>query len=356
MTDGIDPAVGPARPATSELFSTWTDPESGVESSLLEADSLGLGPTETVPSPFPNATTDGRLYWAFGDVTGNSRTLTAIDLESETVHRVASLDRDALLPAIDPATGTVHVLVDGSLETYTPQLTDDTACIERTRTIDAAILEDAVAGLTRSADGDRIGFVADDGRTRRVASIYLPDGEVDIWHSGTVGCDVVRFSPTDPTVVLFAREASRAAAADAWLAREGLGSRPLGPQLPGRHRAYWWRPDGSGIWYVDPDAGVGFLDLEIGHRRTVWEVPARAAHATHDGGTIAAAVSDDDRTGVRVTDGRSTVDVVSTREHSGDRSWYPHPTFLAGDSYLGYTTVVGDRSTFALTARSELDL
>ncbi|MCU4742427.1 hypothetical protein OB955_12310 [Halobacteria archaeon AArc-m2/3/4] len=356
MTDGTDPAAGPVRPETSELFSSWTDPDSGVESHLLEADSLGLGPTETVPSPLPNATTDGRLYWVFSDVTEDSWTLTAIDLESETAHRVASLDRSAPLPAIDPATGTVHVLVDGSLETYTPRLTGgDDGRIERTRSIDAAILEDAVAGLSRSANGDRIGFVVDDGETRRIASIYLPDGEVDIWHSGTVGCDVVQFSPTDPTVILFAREASTTTTtADAWLAREGLGSRPLGPQLPDRHRAYWWRPDGSGLWYVEPGSGVGVLDLEIGHRRIVWEQPVRTAHATHDGETIAAAVVSEDRTAVRVTDGRSTVDVVSPRKYSGDQPWHPHPTFLVGDSYLGYTTFVRDRPTFAVTPLSEL--
>lgn len=346
---------GPARPETADCFSSWIDPDSGVESYLLEADSLGLGPTETVPSPLPNATVDGRLYWVFADATDGSRTLTAIDLESETVHRVASLDRDAPLPAIDPATGTVHVLVDASLETYTPRLTDDAARIERTRTVDAAILEDAVAGLTRSANGDRIGFVADDGETRRIASIYLPDGEADIWHSDADDCDVVRFSPTDPTVLLLARESPPASSADAWLAREGLGSRPLGPQFPRRHRAYWWRPDGSGLWYVDPDSGVGVLDLEIGHRRTVWDAPARTAHATHDGETIAAAVVSEGETGLRATDGTATVDVVSPRERRGDRPWHPHPTFLAGDSSLGYTTLVRDRPTFAVTPRSELE-
>lgn len=346
-------------PETSSWFVRRTDRENGIDSYLLAADLLGLGPTEMIGSALPSATVDGRLYWIATDADDRTWTLTAIAPPSGTIRRVTSIDRGAPTPTVDPATGTAYVVAGSSLVEYTPRTDGDDVRIDRTRTIDDPLLTDAVAGLSRSADGDRIAFVADTDGEYRIASVYLPEREVNVWHSTPASCTTVRFSPTDPTLLLFARATSvplhspdRSETADAWLAREGLGSRPLGSHLPERHRGYWWAPDGSGLRYVDPGSGVRYLDLELGRRRTVWEGPARAAHATRDGGLIAATVVTGERTGLRVTDGTREVDVVSPR--SGDRSWRPCPSVLAGDSYLGYTAVVEDRPTFAVAPLSEL--
>lgn len=337
------------RLASSRLFSS-DDLEGDVERFLLAA-----APDRTIalPTTRPNGADDGTIVWCYGatDATADW-SLIGIDLRTDEIRDVASTEPDAPLPAIDPATGAAAIVIDDELVAFSPGSAFEPERLAEIR-IDAAIPSDIAAGVSRSADGDRFGLLVG-GETRRLVAVHVATGDTDVWHSDAVGCTTVRFSPTDPTVTLFARESprsgERSGRAAAWLAREGLGARPLTDLLPDRHRGYWWAPDGGGLWYVEPGAAVSYLDLELGSRRTEWSVPARSAHGTRDGSLLAATVVNGDRTRLRVTDGSSTIDV----ETCADGSWRPRPTFVGGDAYLAYTSVARNRPALALVPVSTL--
>jgi hypothetical protein len=161
-----------------------------------------------------------------------------------------------------------------------------------------------VAGVTRSADGEQFGavFVAD-GETR-LAALSADGGTTAVWHTRERPYDTLRFSPSDASLALLARDASDGVGGEAWLAREGLGARPLGRLLPDHHADLRWGEGGTALWYVEPARGVGRLHLEAGRRERVWETTAREADATRDGDLLAATVRDGTELRVAVYDRR----------------------------------------------------
>lgn len=373
-------------PSNSSLFTTWTDPHSGVTSFLFDPPSIDR--SYGFSRPATNVTTDGNFVWLYvAEVNDPTTSLSVADLRSDSFTRVEPRSPADPSPAVDVTTGTAFVASGHSVFACrvedagegTGETVGSRPRVHRRQvgTFDASEQGPGrlVSGLTRSVDGDRLCGLFERNGTYRVTSLYLPTGDTDVWHSRSEPDDVIQFSPTDPTLVLLARDAEHGGDTGAttgfgtgsvWLAREGLGARPLDAHVPNRHRSHWWDPDGAGLWYVEPGTGVGVLDLETGHRRTVWSAPVTNAHATRDGRLLAAVVSRDGHERLQIYDSstESVVDVVSRFDSDWERradsrntpdSPRPpiraNPRFVAGDSLLAYTTTVPSRDgpAFAFT-------
>lgn len=336
-------------PSTAAPFVADPDPETGVRRFLL--DPPGWGSPGRTYSGRVRVTDDGRYWWV--SVYGPAGpALGVVDLLEGRFRAVVSTDTSLEL-AVDPRSG-VAVVADG-FDVIECDPDGDSRRIGRFDDgIDGATA--VASGLTRSAGGERIGAILDCEAGWRIVSLYRPTSDLDVWHKRSTHADVAAFSPTDPRLLLVARSddtVDKPGQCDAWLAREGLGARPIGDLLPDRHRGHWWGPAGDGLWCVEPGTGISYLDLELGRRRSVWSVPVREAHATADGSLLAATVVRNGRGRLVVYDPsvNASTDVAVV---SGDRDGGFHPQFAVSDSYLTYTTVREGRPTVAATPVSAL--
>jgi len=288
-----------------------------------------------------------RFVWLYaGD---ESPTLGVLDAEAGTYRPAASVTPDDPTPWVDPDGGTAYVLDGHTVTAHEPTAPADARTVGRFAPEAAG---DPTAGLTRSADGVQFGAVFAADSESRLATLST-DGTTSVWHTRERSYDTLRFSPSDASLALLARDATDGVGGEAWLAREGLGARPLGRLLPDHHRCLWWGEGGTGLWYVSPGRGVGYLHLESGQRERVWETSARDAHATRSGDLLAATVRDgtDYRVAVARRDGDEGRYVSAAVPVNG---WAPRPQFVCGDRWLAYTATVDGRPRATLLPSEQL--
>jgi|GEM_PF-3275856 len=268
--------------------------------------------------------------------------------------------RGAPTPWVDVESGAAHVLDGHTVTVYETNESTQPAEPRSVGRFDAGTARsDPVAGLTRSADGEQFGtvFATDEGSV--LATLSVEEGTTTVWHSRDRRYDTLRFSPSDASLALLARDATDGVGGEAWLAREGLGARPLERLLPDHHRDLRWNDGGTGLWYVEPWRGVGLLHLEAARRERVWATPAREADATRGGDLLAATVlAGPHRDGEPGRDGGSLRVAVYDRREDRERvvsdpipenaAWTPRPQFVCDDRWLLYTATVDGASQVTL--------
>ncbi|WP_123537681.1 hypothetical protein [Halosimplex salinum] len=277
-----------------------------------------------------------RSVWLYAGA--ETPTLGVLDTDSGAYRSAATTTPGGPTPWVDAESRTAYVLDGHAVAAHDAERPAEPRPVGR---FDPGTVPGApVAGLTRSVDGEQFGAVfAADGESR-LTTLSVDDGATAVWHTRDRRYDTLRFSPSDPSLTLLARDATDGVGGEAWLAREGLGARPLSQLLPDHHSDLRWGEGGTGLWYVEPGRGVGSLHLEAGHRERVWATAAREADATRDGDLLAGTVPDGEAVRVAVYDRRDDRERVVSDPLPADGAWSPRPQFVCGDRWLLYTATV----------------
>ena len=205
-----------------------------------------------------------------------------------------------------------------------------------------------VAGPTVASDGERVAAVVEAEGERRVVSVHVRRDDLTTWVEG-YAVEALQCNPTDPTLLLLVGK-SGPRGRPAWLAREGLGARPIRDALPDTHRSHQWAADGTGLWYLGPD-GVEFLDLAGWRRERVWSTAARALAVSRDGGLLAVAGPSEGQGTVvraRARDGGAAVTVATDVV---DGPWFDAAGSLAVGTARGLAVVSRQSLRASLGAR-----
>jgi len=332
----------------------------GVDRYRLVDPPRSVGPRRVAP-----VSTDGSVWLYAG---AETPTLSVLDVEAGTCRSVTAATPGGRTPGgrtpggptpwVDDESGSAHVLDGHTItahETNGPESEQESVDPQSPGQFDPGTVPGSpVAGLTRSADGEQFGavFATDDGSRpatdtgSRLATLSLDDATTTVWHSRDRRYDTLRFSPSDASLALLARDATDGVGGEAWLAREGLGARPLERLLPDHHCDLRWNDGGTALWYVEPGRGVGLLHLEAARRERVWETPAREADATRGGDLLAATVREREplRKGesfrAAVYDRREGRERIVSDPVPESAPWTPRPQFVCEDRWLLYTATV----------------
>ncbi|WP_436922925.1 hypothetical protein [Halosimplex amylolyticum] len=308
-------------------------PREGIDRYRLVDPPRSVGPRRVAP-----VSTDRSVWLYAGEGTP---TLGVLDVETGAFRPAMETTPGGPTPWVDVESETAYVLDGHAVTAHDTERPADPRSVGRFDT--AVVPGTPVAGLTRSADGEQLGAVFATDDESRLAALSVEEGTTAVWHTRDRRYDTLRFSPSDASLTLLARGAADGVGGEAWLAREGLGARPLAKLLPDHHGDLRWNEGGTGLWFVEPGRGAGLLHLEAGRRERVWGTPVRAADATRDGDLLAGTVPDSESVRVAVYDRRGDREQVVSDPIPGNNAWTPRPQFVCGDRWLLYTaTVAGD--------------
>lgn len=381
--------------ANSPIFSKWTDPVSGVESSLLSA---RVAPQQqSFYFCNPSLSADQRYYWfyCFFPPSGSAnqgRSLAVADLAEGTVTHCPETAFADASPYVDPETGEVYWCAGLEIWKRSPQPAAEPTLVNR--------FPEELANnrrpwrlathLTFAADRKRLNIDAEFGRQWFIGAAPLDGGPIDIWMESDRCHNHALFSPVDPDLQLLCESASVEPLTGTILEsdnplrliRRGEVARPIFPDpIPGEpvtrkashgeripepetvtdHRSmfghHFWSADGQYVWYVHYETGVERVRLGSTERELVWpHSTASHAHANASGNLLVLDSLPPDKpsdrrvTFVNIETGR-TVDIVYHLPEL-PREWgryhiHPHPQFCASDRYICYTTTVDGRTDVA---------
>ncbi|WP_415378876.1 hypothetical protein [Halosimplex sp. TS25] len=308
-------------------------PREGLDRYRLVDPPRSVGPRRVAP------VSTARSVWLYAGE--ETPTLGVLDVETGAFRSDTEATPDGPTPLVDAESGTAYVLDGHAVAAHDAERSADPRSVGRFD--EETVPGIPVAGLTRSADGEQFGAVFATDDESRLATCAVEEGTTAVWHTRDRRYDTLRFSPSDASLALLARDATDGVGGEAWLAREGLGARPLGQLLPDHHGDLRWNGGGTGLWYVEPRRGVGLLHLEAGRRERVWATAAREADATRDGDLLAGTVVDGESVRVAVYDRRADRERVVSASIPGSSTWTPRPQFVCADRWLLYTaTIDGD--------------
>ncbi len=375
---------------SSPLFTPWRDPETGIESYLLERRVAPF--QQCFYYTNPSFSDDGRFLWfycAFPPA-GNAncgRTLAVVDFERQEVRHFPETQFLDASPAVDFRTGEVYWCTGPEIWKRGPQTNDTPVFINR-------LPDDIVRGrrpwrtathLTFSADRKALAIDAEIGREWFVGHAPLDGSPVVIWAKPDRAYNHGQFSPADPDLILINQDSSvDPVTGDCpryenrmWLIRRGESMRPIFPDTKaadaGMHGHEWWPANGRNVWYIHYGRGVMRVNPFDGSARdaannpipeNIWPLEyVSHAHASADEQLVAADCFPGRQTGIakvaflnRKT-GRA-VNIVSHMPYPPDPlpryHAHPHPQFCLGDRYVCYTTFVHGRSDLALVPVSRL--
>ncbi|MFC7141548.1 hypothetical protein ACFQMA_17130 [Halosimplex aquaticum] len=305
-------------------------PREGIDRYRLVDPTRSVGPRRVAP-----VSTD-RSVWLYAG--GETPTLGVLDAETGAVQSATAATPDGPTPLVDAESGTAYVLDGHAVAAHDPERPAEPRSVGRFDP--GTVPGTAAAGLTRSADGEQFAAVFATDDESRLVTLSAEEGTTAVWHTRDRRYDTVRFSPSDASLALLARDATDGVGGEAWLAREGLGARPLGQLLPDHHSDLRWNEGGTGLWYVEPRRGVGLVHLEAGRRERVWATSAREADATRDGDLLAATVADGESVRVSVYDRRDDRERTLSDPVPVSGAWTPRPQFVCGDRWLLYTATI----------------
>lgn len=355
----------------SDLFTPWTDPDSGVTSYIL---SRKVAPLQEnfyfVNDPMDAS---GRYLWFYcAFPPALNRSLGVLDMETGAIHHYPETGFTSA-PFVEPETGAVVWGMGPSLWRRGPAPNDEVTLVN-------SIPEEMIGGrsvsriashLTRSADGKAFFVDAGFGLQYVFGSLPVDGGDYEFWYRFDRNHNHAQFSPTDPDVVLFAQEFHSDPITGLvlpitdrmWLMRKGEAPRPVMPE-PTVTTHEWWDEDGRHVWCIKPGGGTWRVDSETGAVED-FDWPTGAWHSHHLGNQYI--VGDANETFYRGTastvhffnreTGKKVQFITHAAMHNYAGANYhidPHPRFAGGGRYVTFTTVVRGEVDLAVVPLADL--
>jgi hypothetical protein len=361
----------------SDLFTPWTDPESGVTSYIL---SKKVAPVqEAFYFVNDSMTRDGRYLWFYcafppSGMAVQGRTLGLLDFQTGEVRHFPETQFNRATPYVDVETGWVYWGMWDSLWLRRP---DGAHRPERLACLPADLvghryIERFATHLTRSAD-DREFFVDTAFGLQWVfGSITIDTGEFELWHRFNRNHSHAQFSPTDSDLILLAQEFHNDAITGLrlriedrlWLLRRGEAPRPVF-NMPTILTHEWWDADGQHVWCINPRRGTWRVNIETqAVEDLAWPAGAWHSHHHSSGKYIVGDTNTEFYRGcpstvqflnretgqqVRVIANPAMPGLIGANYHID-----PHPRFVGDDQYVVFTTTVRGEVDVALVPTADL--
>ncbi len=361
----------------SNLFTPWTDPESGVTSYIL---SRKVAPVqEAFYFVNDSMTRDGHYLWFYcafppSGTASQGRTLGWLDFETGTVQHMPETQFNHASPYVDGATGWVYWGMGDSLCRRGPQAADSAELVGQIPAdlIGSRHIERFATHLTRSADGKEFFVDAAFGLQFVFGSMAIDTGAYQFWHRFDRNHNHAQFSPTDPDLILFAQEhhpdqitGLRTRITDRmWLMQRGEAPRPVFAE-PTVVTHEWWDADGEHVWCIKGREGTWRVNIETQAIEKI-DWPAGAWHSHHHSsgkylvgdtntqfyrGCPSTVQFLNRETGrhVRIVDNPEMPGLVGARYHID-----PHPRFVGDEELVVFTTTVRGEVDLALVPTADL--
>ncbi|WP_439548013.1 hypothetical protein [Falsiroseomonas sp.] len=367
-------AVDRLRAAAPGIFARSTHPASGIDSWLLRMPPSVSSQTLYFGKP---SCDDGlRFLWFawFTPWAGSAkagRMLGVVDLERGTVTRLPDHQFSDGGAAADPATGDLVWANNRDLWRRGPDpeaVPRHLGCLPFEMT-HRRLLQRLVTQPSISADGSRLLLDSRIGTRCFIGALDLADGGYEPWFCSPSHFNHGQFSPTDPELVLLAREdevdmtsgVSEPYEHRMFFYRRSGSFGPVGP--PGRKAGHEvWGADGRAVWFVDFRQGVMRFDIASGAAELVWRGTGWHTHASACERYVVA----DHRIGenkggpawllrfLNRDTGRSIEFARMTPPVEDELHRHPHPRFCARDQAVIYTTLVEGRTSVAIVPTADL--
>ncbi|MBZ0303292.1 MAG: oligogalacturonate lyase family protein [Anaerolineae bacterium] len=361
----------------SNLFTPWTDPESGVTSYIL---SKKVAPVqEAFYFVNDSMSGDGRYLWFYcafppSGTAAQGRTLGVLDFQTGEVRHFPETQFNHASPYVDPATGWIYWGMGDSLWRRGPQPNE---CAERVGFIPADLIgsrhiERFATHLTRSADGKEFFVDAGFGLQFVFGTITIETGEYQFWQRFDRNYNHAQFSPTDPDLIVFSQENHPDQVTGQtfrienrmWLLRRGEAPRPVF-ETPTVVTHEWWDRDGQHVWCIKGKQGTWRVNIATqAVEDLAWPKGAWHSHIHTSGQYV---IGDTNmrfyrgcpstvrflnrETGqdVRLVDNPEMPGLVGERYHID-----PHPRFCGTEDFVVFTTTVRGEVDVALTPVADL--
>ena len=350
---------------SGELFAPWTHEASGIVSHLLRGDRRRPQQTLYFSKPCVDDAFDHLWFawstpWA-GHAWGG-RMLGLVDLAKGEMRHFANLAFSDASPAVLPESGDVLWCGSSAVFRRPPVLHSRPQILGRlpwelTRN---RFVRRVATQLTLSADGAQAFLDSQIGQRCVMATLDLATGAYEPRFSSPHVFNHAQFSPTDPSLVLLARDDDTDFTTGAntpydhrmFLYRLDGTLTPLGPAGRGLGHEVW-SADGRHIWFVAFGQGVMRVPAEGGEPEMIWPGAAWHMQASACGRYLVA-----DERANRGTDwlvrflNRVTgkaVEIARMPVPAEDQlHQHPHPRFGARDRVITYTTLVRGRADVAV--------
>ena len=364
-------------PATSPLFTTWTNPGNGLAVHILTQ--------RVAPSQqgfyFANdsISADGRYLWFYccfppSGSGGYGRTLAVVDAEQQVVHHFPDTQFQHASPYVDPNTAEVYWTTGTSIWRRSPDPNAPAECVN-------SLPEEIVKGrtctrlathLSRSADGKSFFVDSALGGTQHVfGTLPLDGGDFEFWHRFSRNHNHAQFSPVDPDLVLFAEEYHTDPITGLrlpitnrmWTIRRGGKPQPIF-STPTVCSHEWWDLGGKHAWSVRGKQSWR-TDIGTGDTEAVeWPVNCWHAHISQDSNFMVcdstqkffrgcpSSVHFHNREAgsfVKVVDNPGIDGIAGSNYHID-----PHPRFCCGDRCVVFTTTVRGQIDVAMVKTADL--
>lgn len=367
-------AVDRLRAAAPSLFTRSTHPASGIDSWLLRMPrSIS---TQSLYFGKPSCDDGLRFIWFawFTPWAGSAkagRMLGVVDLEQGTVLRLPDHQFSDGGAAVDAETGDLIWANNRQLWRRAPDraaLPRYLGCLPYEMT-HRRLLQRLVTQPSISADGSRLLLDSRIGTRCFIGALDLVDGRYEPWFCSPLHFNHGQFSPTDPQLVVLAREddvdnttgVSQPYDHRMFLYRRSGSLEPIGP--PGRKIGHEvWGADGRSLWFIDFRQGVMRFDLASGSAELIWGGTGWHAHASACERYVVA----DQRIGAKNggpawlvrflnrTTGRSIEFARMSPPVEDELHRHPHPRFSARDQVVIYTALVNGRAAIAVVPTADL--
>lgn len=368
-------------PETSRLFSRWENPANGIESFILTERAAPV--QQSFYYTHPSFTDDGRYLWlgcGFPPHGGKyaQQVLGIVDFERDELRIYHETQFPSSRPLVDLGNGDVYWGNNLEIWKRGPLPEDQPILVNRfPKELAEGRLDRIATHPTFSPDRQSISidalFIRGDGvRVSCIGEMPLDGSPFRLWQR-TEGWfyDHGLFSPTDPSVQMFAHEFWQDHEPfdgdlpyhRLWMIRKGGAGRPILKEPVSHSGHEWWDPDGKHVWYVHYGVGVKRVKVATGAEEMMW--PGALSHAFSDytgrylvADLMADPVVSDCHVAFRDTVTGKVVEIVNRPPLSEGLTQcvhlHPHPQFCLKDRYICHTTTVHDRVDVSLVPTVDL--
>jgi hypothetical protein len=363
-------------PETSQLFTRWQNPSTGVESFILTERPASVQMNFYYISP--SFTNDGRYLWLRCQFVpsggyGAQPVLGVVDFERDEMRVYHDTQFAVSSPGVDLETGDVYWATGLDVWKRGPRADDKDHRINRfPQDIAKGRTTDRITShFTFSADRKSLNLDAQFDNECYIGDMPLDGSAARIWDRLEGVYNHGQFSPTNPDAILFANEYWKWHAPfdgqvkyhRLWLARRGEKAQPV-LREPVTHSGHeWWDAAGQHLWYVHYGVGIKKVDLKTRHEQNIWPGHLSHGHSDRTSRYLAADLMADPKVSdchveFFDTQTKKQIEIVNRPPLAGHLTQaghlHPHPQFCCNDRYICYTTIIHDRVDIALTPTAPL--